>query len=329
MTATVPDRSGKRAATTPIDSPRRILNVARPLFVAALFLLALHALERTLANYRWRDLVHYLSAVPKGQVAIAILLTVSGYVVMTAYDVLALHHLGRTLPYRNVAMASFSGYAINNNLGLAGVVGTSLRYRFYSKWGLTAREFATVFVFCSGTYWLGFFLLGGSTFLFAPPPIPVAIHLPLASVRLLGAAMIVVGTIYVVLAMVLRKPLRIGGRSLTLPKPSIVAGQVVMSTADWMLAGAVFCTLLPASQLSYTRVLGVFLLAQIAGLVSTVPGGLGVFEAIALTLLTPHLPPAQILGVLVAFRGVYLLLPLIGALLLLASSAYTERIARV
>ena len=320
MTAIAPDGRSRRSGTVTREGLRRLLNVARALLVAALFLLALRALETTLANYRWRDLVHYLSAVPKGQVAIAIVLAFAGYLVMTGYDALALRYVERTLPFRRIALAAFTGYAINNNLGLAGVVGTSLRYRFYSKWGVPAREFATIFVFCSGTYWLGFVLLGGSMFLLAPPPIPAAIHAPLASIRLTGAVLLVLGTIYVVFAVVLRKPLRIGGRYLALPKPSIVAGQVVISIADWMLAGAVFCTLLPAPQLSYTHILGVFLLAQIAGLVSTVPGGLGVFEAIALMLLIPDLPATQVIGALVAFRGVYLLLPLIGALLLLVAA---------
>jgi uncharacterized membrane protein YbhN (UPF0104 family) len=93
-----------------------------------------------------------------------------------------------------------------------------------------------------------------------------------------------------------------------------------------MIAGAVLYTLLPRSvPLSFIHVLGVFLLAQTGGLVSNVPGGLGVFEAIALTFLTPYLPPARIVDVLVAFRGIYFLFPLFVALLLLASHLVAAR----
>lgn len=55
------------------------------------------------------------------------------------------------------------------------------------------------------------------------------------------------------------------------------------------------------------------------------PGGLGVFEAIALIFLEPHLPVTQILGALVTFRGVYFLLPLMLALLILGMYEVTAR----
>lgn len=323
MTAITPDVSGKGAGNAG-NRWRRVFGIARPLFIAALFLVALHALLKTLTNYRWSDFVRSLTALPKAQVATAIALAFAGYAVMTGYDALAFRYTARTLPYRKIALASFTGYAINNNLGLAGIAGTSLRYRFYSGWGVPAREFATVLVFCTGTYWLGYCLLGGSLFL-SPPPVPAATHVPFASIRLFGAALLVPAALYLLFALLWRKPVRFGGRRFAPPSPAILAGQVVISITDWLIAGCVLYALLPLSSLSFTHILGVFLLAQFGGLISTVPGGLGVFEAIALMLLTPSLPPAQTLALLVTFRGIYFLLPLLVALLLLGASAVAAR----
>ncbi|MBV9493795.1 MAG: hypothetical protein JOZ54_06085, partial [Acidobacteria bacterium] len=71
-----------------------------------------------------------------------------------------------------------------------------------------------------------------------------------------------------------------------------------------------------------------FLLAQIAGLVSNVPGGLGVFDAIVLYALKPFLTPTTIVGALVTFRGLYFLLPLAIAVALLAAHEGWRRFTR-
>jgi len=92
-----------------------------------------------------------------------------------------MYYIRHPLPYAKIAMASFIGYAFNNNVGLSGLVGGSLRYRLYNAWRLTAVEIAKVIAFCTISFWLGFVVLGGSIFLFAPPVVPAAVHLPLGS----------------------------------------------------------------------------------------------------------------------------------------------------
>jgi uncharacterized membrane protein YbhN (UPF0104 family) len=77
------------------------------------------------------------------------------------------------------------------------------------------------------------------------------------------------------------------------------------------MAGSVFYILLPPSEaISYFYFLGVFLIAQTAGLISHVPGGLGVFESLIVLLLSPYLAVTDILGALLAYRLIYYLLPL-------------------
>ena len=56
-----------------------------------------------------------------------------------------------------------------------------------------------------------------------------------------------------------------------------------------------------------------YVLAFVAGLISHVPGGLGVFDAVVVVGLSARLPADQILAGLLAFRVVYQLVPLVSA----------------
>src|SRR3954471_3592566 len=116
----------------------------RPLLMIALFAIALRILGTTLTHYRWHDVILYLAALPRMQVALSVLLTLAGYMTMTGYDTLAFRYIKHPLPYRKIALASFIGYAFNNNVGLSGLVGGSLRFRLYTAWRLTAVEIARV-----------------------------------------------------------------------------------------------------------------------------------------------------------------------------------------
>jgi uncharacterized membrane protein YbhN (UPF0104 family) len=85
----------------------------------------------------------------------------------------------------------------------------------------------------------------------------------------------------------------------------------VAAPSEIMGAAAIIYFTLPADvNPGYFIVLGVFLVAFSAGLISNAPGGLGVFEAVFL-LAMPSVPKDQLLASLIVFRGFYLLIPLI------------------
>ncbi len=305
---------------------RKLLPFLKPLLIVALFAIALRVLYGTLAHYSFRQVMGYVTALPNDQIGLAILLTLCGYLVMTGYDTLAFHYIQHPLPYRKIALASFINYAFNNNVGLSGLVGGGLRYRMYNAWRLTAVEIARVIAFCTISFWLGFVVLGGFFFIVAPPQVPAGVHLPLGSVRLLGIVMLLPAAAYFLWIARRREPVRIRQWELELPKPSLFLAQVAVSSVDWILAAIVLYILLPdALPLTFPRFLGIFLLAQVAGVLSNVPGGLGVFEAITLVFLAPYFSAGQILGALVAFRAIYYLFPLIVATLLLATHEIVEK----
>ena len=252
------------------------------------------------------------------------------YLIMTGYDFFALRYIKRKLHYGKVALASFVGYAFSNNIGLSMVAGGSIRYRLYSAWGLSGLEIAEVVVFCSLSLWLGFLALAGTVFLFEPMVIPKALHLPFNSVRPLGIVFLLLVFAYLLFCFLRKNPLKIGGWAFSLPPVKLFVSQMAVAFLDWGLAGSVLYALLPVIHgLSFIGFMGIFLLAQLAGLLSQVPGGLGVFETIIILLLSTHLRGPAVIGALLAYRCIYYVLPLMAAALLLAGEEVFLRKGRV
>src|ERR1700731_49590 len=119
---------------------------------------------------------------------------------------------------------------------------------------------------------------------------------------------------YVALGWWIERPIRLFGDPIHLPPPQTAVARMVLSVVDLSLVAAVLYACLPhASAVGYPHVLAVYVLAFVAGLISHVPGGLGVFDAVVLVGLSTRLPADQILAGLLAFRVVYQLMPLVSA----------------
>ncbi len=298
-----------------------------PLLGLLLFAAALWVIHGELAAHHVRDILHATRSIPAWKAWLAAGLTAAGYLSMTGYDALTLVFLGRPLEYRKTAFASFISYAFSNNIGFAMLAGGSIRYRLYSAWGLSFWEITKVITFCTVSLWLGFFALGGAAFLLEPGVVARATSFPAVSVRLLGIAFLLTVAVYLGLSAFYRKPIAIRGRELALPPLRISLSQLAVAAADWTLAGSVLYALLPASAgAGFFGFLGAFLFAQLAGLSSQVPGGLGVFEVVILLFLSGSAPPAQVMGALLAYRVLYYLAPLtIAAALLGIQEALRKR----
>src|SRR5437588_11816557 len=206
----------------PMERLKRIVPFVKPLFVVALFAVALRVLQGTLAHYDYHAVIRYVSSLPADQVVRAVALTLLGYLVMTGYDTLAFRYIRHPLPYFKIALASFIGYAFNNNVGLSGLVGGSLRYRLYNSWRLGAVEIAKVIAFCTISFWLGFVLLGGTFFILAPPLVPSTVHLPFGSVRLLGLILLLPAILYIGWIAIRRRPIQLRQGEFELPSPALL-----------------------------------------------------------------------------------------------------------
>jgi uncharacterized membrane protein YbhN (UPF0104 family) len=87
--------------------------------------------------------------------------------------------------------------------------------------------------------------------------------------------------------------------------------RVAISLGDWVFSAACLFALLPGSTpTGFPRFSGIFLLGEIAGLISQLPAGIGVFEAVVVRILRESSPVTGTLGALIAYRAVYYLIPL-------------------
>lgn len=296
----------------------------RPLVVAAFLALALWLLHRELGEYNYADVRAALFALSIRQWAFALGLTVASYLTLTLYDWLAIRYLRSDLPYRRVALTSFLAYVMSHNVGLSILGSSAPRYRLYGGSGLPLSAIVKIIGFAGVTLWLGWLSVAGLLLVFSPAAVGGLVPPNLAPV--LGATFLLAVAGYVAWTTRPRASLRIRQWRVTLPPPRIAVAQVVVSATDWLLASGILYVLLPAaSTVSYRRVVGVFLSAMVAGIASHVPGGLGVFETIAVKELAPALSAAAVLGSLVAFRVVYYVLPLLVAAVLFAAHELAQR----
>ena len=280
------------------------------------FLLGLSfwAIASELRHYDYRDVFKSWAAIPTSRLYWAIGLTILSYLGLANYDSLAFRYMSHALAYPKSVFTGFISAAATNTVGFAFLTGSAIRYRLYSAWGVSAIAIAQIILFENISFWLGLFAVSGVMFLFYPLEIPTQLHLPFLSVRPIGLIFLVLVAAYLVGSLFARKPLNIRGHEFRFPSLPIALAQLAISCLDWICATAVLYILLPATTaLSYPGFLGLYLLAMTAGVVSNVPGGLGVFESIILLLLSSKVPVTAVLGSLLVYRGIYYLLPLVVA----------------
>ncbi|HVQ13182.1 MAG TPA: bifunctional lysylphosphatidylglycerol flippase/synthetase MprF, partial [Vicinamibacterales bacterium] len=278
----------------------------------ALFLVALIVLWHQLSDVTWHALLADVVATPPKALALALLLTSLSYLTLSGYDFVAMAYIRKSLPRAHVGWVSFLAYAVANNVGFAALSGASVRYRFYTRWGLTAEDLSLVVLSNSVTCWLGLLMLGGISLVSAPNAV-ATLPWPRWTVPV-GWLFIGVAVAYVILVAIWRAPVRLRGFSVPSPRLRLAIAQLTVSAIDWTLAAAVLFVLLPPSPATFVNVLAAFLLAQLLGLASHIPGGIGVFEGLIVFALSPFLTASQLLPALVVYRAIYYVLPLSVAL---------------
>lgn len=261
-------------------------------------------LRGELRYFSYREIVAAWQALPVSLLGVGALLTAGSYLLLVAYDGLALAHLGRSLGAARTGFASFTAFVVANNVGLGALGSGAVRLRLYGAWGLTAAEILTMQAFVSITFWLGLATTAGVAWLVTGGPMDSGWG------RVAGGALTLVGPGYVALCARWRRPLRVWRWSFVLPQVKVAVAQVVLGATDIALAGTVLWVLLPAGFGAWGAFVALYAGALGTAVISHVPGGLGVLEAIVLMGRPAAVAADEALAGLVAFRVIYYLLPL-------------------
>ncbi|WP_336958554.1 bifunctional lysylphosphatidylglycerol flippase/synthetase MprF [Sphingobium aquiterrae] len=305
-------------------STLRTLLLARRQQIALVAMLAvaalgLWALRHLLAEVRLKDVRAAFHAIPSIRIVAALGLTVASYLALTLYDVVALRVVGRPLPWRTAALASFCSYTLSHNLGLSLLTGGSARYRIYGAAGLDGGDIARVIASASLSFWGGVIALAAVMMLVHPVALTIgAVTLPVVWQRLAGIALIALGGLAFALAGKRPRALRLMGWHLALPSRGQAIAQVGVACFDLAAASAALYLLVPGATVALFPAffLG-YALAIIIALISHVPGGVGIFEAVMVAAL-PHVDRTELMAALIAYRAIYYLLPLLAGVLLIA-----------
>ena len=309
-------RARRRAATLKRQARRWLPYVVGGL----MFAFAVWVLQRTLARYHLADLHRELAALSLEQLGLALLFTGLSFAALIGYEHSALSLVGRRVPLPRMALASFATQSICHSTGFAFVVGATLRYQFYAHRGVTLGDVAKVQLYFTLTFTLGVATLAGIVVLWAPHRLAGATGLP-ALLWQLGA-LLSLGLVvaYVIWGAFFHRPVRLRDTLLSFPKASATMTQIFWGVADLLAVAAALHVLMPAELgLGYTQTLAIFMASIVVGLMSHVPGSLGVFESAVILLVQPsEAATLPLIGALLAFRAVYYVLPLLcGALLLM------------
>ena len=293
---------------------KKYLRYLGPILITCLFVLAIYLLYRKLESYSIQQIRESIAQVSYISIAFSLILMVVNYGILVGYDWLALKAIHKTLPLQRVGLVSLVGQAVSYNFG-ALLGGTSVRYRFYSAWGFKLEEIVRLVLMLAVTFWVGALGLCGLVFLVCPPTLPPELleKMPIHDVRLLGAVLLAVALSYIVLCFTVRKPLHIFGREFVFPAPRIALAQLFVAGIDIVAAAACMYVLLPHDiGLSFMDFLPGYLMAQVAVVLTHVPGGVGVFELIILHL--THTPNEKaVVAAVLLFRLIYYIIPLLAA----------------
>lgn len=295
------------------DLRRRIERYRTPigvLIVLALIGLGFAALEHLTQEVRFADVRAAMHALSPHRIVLALLATAGSYLALTFYDVLALRVIGRPLPWRTAALASFTSYTLSHNLGLALLTGGSARYRIYTAAGLDGPDVARVVAIASGTFWAGVVSVTGAALLLHHGPLDlVGLKLSATQVAVAGWSIAILAVASLAACALVRKPIRLLGFTIPLPTPTQLLLQIAIALIDIACASAALFVLIPGAT---PALLPAFILAYALGIVAAVvthvPGGIGVFEAVVLAVVPAG--RATLFAALIAYRVLYYLLPL-------------------
>ena len=305
-----------------VSKYRQPIGLAVTLLLFGVALIACRKMLSELDIYALHDSV---LSTPSSALYGALAATAFGFIVLLGYEWSASRYASVSLKPQTLAMGGFTAFAIGNAIGLSMLSGGSVRYRLYSRKGVGAGEVARMTLFASLSLGCALPPLAALATLSNLPAASQALHL---SPWLLGvvSVAIIAGTFLLGLGIYRRRlpeqPIphnllvKVGRRTLRLPGLKLTLLQLAITALDVLAAATVLYLLLPEAPPFAPFVL-VYLLALAAGVLSHVPGGVGVFEAILLAAFANELGAAPLAAALLLYRLIYVLLPLLLACIVL------------
>lgn len=280
------------------------------------FALVAFGIYRLTAEVRYDEVLDALSATSWRAIALAALFTGLSFLALIFYDSNALDYIGRKRPFPAVAVTAFMAYAVGNTVGFGPLSGGAIRFRAYSRLGLSPGDIARVIAFVTLSFGLGLLSVSALATLAVAPRVAGILGIDAFWLRVI-AVLILAGLVAVFYLGRNGRAVGFAGLRLRLPDSRTTSRQFLVSAFDIAAAASVLYVLLPDTHVGWPTFLAVYAVAIGFGVLSHVPAGLGVFEAVIMAGLSNAIGVDQLLGSLVLYRLIYYVLPLLLATVLL------------
>jgi len=281
---------------------------------AGLFFFALAAfmIYKQLSKYNLEDIKNAILSIPTQNLLYATLASIGGYVALSSYDFLALKYIRKKIaPWRWI-FAGFIGFSVSNNAGHAIVSGGAIRYRLYTRWRVKAADIVKMITFSGFTYLVACFFLIIVGYFITPDHAFGEGAASKYTTAIIALISFIGLWLYLTAALYYKKSLTIKGIKLKMPNIKLALEQIVIGSLDILMASLVlYFTLIHFVDLSFNTFIGAFIIAQILGVYSQVPGGLGVFELVFANIIPGADNQVMLYGALIAYRIIYYLFPLV------------------
>jgi len=299
------------------ERPRRPLKTSLGVTVSVVLAgLAAWILWRTFQRIHVADVIAQMRAVPWARLALAALCAAGAFTTLAAYEIVVVRYVKHCIGRAKPIVTAFIAFPLGHAVGQAMLSGGALRYRMYTPAGFSATEVGATVLLATMPYGLAFGWLMDLSLVLASARLAPIFRVSAFWLFGLGCIGLVKDLGYLLLVLLRRKPVRLGGWVVNLPTPAMTALQYIVGAVDVCLVSSVLYLLLPESAgLAYLPFLAVYLASVLAGVLSHVPAGLGVLESVLLVLL-PDVPPEQLLAAVLMYRVIYEIIPVLGALAL-------------
>ena len=211
------------------------------------------------------------------------------------------------MPWRRAAHASFTALSLGHNIGFAALSSGAVRYRFYTRWGMSREGVAKVILFCGSTVGLGLARADRPRLHCCGPADAAQVTgLSEAAAIASGVGALAICGLWLVCAAFVRRPLHIRHWSFAFPPLRLAIGQLLVGPLNFALVAAcLHQAIRTVAEVDYPAVATAYVLANAASLVSHVPGGLGIIESVIVYLV----PGANLIAALIIFRAAYFIIP--------------------
>jgi phosphatidylglycerol lysyltransferase len=285
---------------------RRLLISFAVLIAAAVLVVPLGNLVATI-DYRAMTLA--LRRMPAADIALSIGATGLSFAALVGRDAGALRYIGARTSFSALLLASFCGSALGNAAGFGPLTAAAVRYRVYGAVGIRADDVARLLLFVMGGFALGLAGIGGFAGLLEADPVAHLLGWTPLLLRIAAAAAVASSACFLIFC--LRGEIRVGGFSLAPPSTTLAASQLALTSVRLLAAAVALWVLLPSTPISFLSFAAIFTAATALGVVSHVPGGVGLFELVVLWAFRGRAPSDAVAAALLAYRGVYYVLPLV------------------